>query len=276
MQKICYMEPIQKAPTSNDVVREIMIRILNVAKESGQDYAVVTYDLAIALKAYSIQSLDAPLSDKLLIMLNNFHTELAFHGEVGTYINDSGSEFILSECDVLAEESMMGFIKGKFYNRCSRIHELLAITLEKKLHNRILADYSKEENHAIHSLMSSVPSDPSSAEEYLDTAVVHLNFKAYKEFFQAVLRGFLCATAQYWGIYIFLINRLHMELQRCVKSNDVKGYIQVLPAVLDIFFALNHPQCARWGSLFFLKLKNADSHLIEIQYYNRVHFPSDE
>ena len=166
-----------------------MIRTLNVAKETGQDYAVVTYDLAIALKAYSIQSLDAPLFDKLLIMLGNFHTELAFYGAVGTYINDSGIEFILSECDVLAEGSMMGFIKGKFYNRCSRIHDLLAIALEKKLYNRFLADISEEENHAIHSLMSSVPSDPSSAEEYLDTAVVHHHLQAYEEFFQAVLRG---------------------------------------------------------------------------------------
>ena len=165
MQKICYMDPIPKSPTSNDVVRETMIRTPNVAKETGQDYAVVTYDLAIALKAYSIQSLDAPLFDKLLIMLGNFHTELAFYGAVGTYINDSGIEFILSECDVLAEGSMMGFIKGKFYNRCSRIHDLLAIALEKKLYNRFLADISEEENHAIHSLMSSVPSDPSSAEE---------------------------------------------------------------------------------------------------------------
>ena len=164
MQKICYMDPIQKSPISNDVVRETMIRIPNVAKESGQDYAVVTYDSAIALKAYSIQSLVAPLFDKLLIMLDNFHTELAFYGEVGTYINDSGIEFILSECNVLAEGTMMGFIKGKFCNRCSRIHELLAITLEKKLYNHFLADYSKEENHAIHSLMLLVPSDPSSAE----------------------------------------------------------------------------------------------------------------
>ena len=72
------MDPIPKSPTNNDVVRETMVRTLNVAKETGQDYTVVTYDLAIALKAYSIQALEAPLFDKLLIMLGNFHIELAF------------------------------------------------------------------------------------------------------------------------------------------------------------------------------------------------------
>ena len=241
-----------------------MIRTMNVAKETGQDYAVVTYDLAIALKAYAIQSLDSPLFDKLLIMLGIFHIELAFYGAVGTYINDSGIEFILSECDILAKGSMMGFIKGKFYNRCSRIHELLAITLEDKLYNRFLVDIPEEEIHEIQYLMSSVPSDPSSVEKYLDTPAIHRHLQVYEEFFQAVLKGSLGATAQYWAIYIFLINRLHRELQRCVKTNDVSGYLQVLPAVLEVFFALNRPNYARWGSLFFQKLKSADSCLMEI------------
>ena len=38
------------------------------------------YDLAVALKAYSIQALEAPLFDKLLIMLGYFHLVLTFEG----------------------------------------------------------------------------------------------------------------------------------------------------------------------------------------------------
>ncbi len=34
--------------------------------------------LLIALKAYSIQALQAPTFDKLIILLGNFHLELAF------------------------------------------------------------------------------------------------------------------------------------------------------------------------------------------------------
>ena len=33
-------------------------------------------------------------------------------------------------------------------------------------------------------------------------------------------------TAKFWVIYIFLINRLHRELQSFVKTNDVSSYIQ--------------------------------------------------
>ena len=55
------MDPISSSPTNNNVVKETMTRTMNVAKETGQDYGVVTYYLAVAKKAYAIQSVEAPL-----------------------------------------------------------------------------------------------------------------------------------------------------------------------------------------------------------------------
>ena len=40
-----------------------MIKTMNVAKETGQDYPVLIYDLAVALKVYAIQLLEAPAFD---------------------------------------------------------------------------------------------------------------------------------------------------------------------------------------------------------------------
>jgi hypothetical protein len=45
LQRICYMDPISRSPANNDVVRQTMIRTMNVSNETGQEYAVVTYDL---------------------------------------------------------------------------------------------------------------------------------------------------------------------------------------------------------------------------------------
>ena len=87
---------------------------MTVAPETGKEYGIVTYDLAVALKAYSIQELDSPAFDKLLIMLGNFHLELAFYGAVGTYISDSGIEHLLTDSSILAEGSLMRFMRGKF------------------------------------------------------------------------------------------------------------------------------------------------------------------
>ena len=88
-----------------------------MAIETHQEYGVVTYDLAVALKAYSIQTLDAPRFDKLLIMLRNFHLELAFYGVIATF-NESGVKYLLTESGILSEGSPMSFIRGKYYNRC--------------------------------------------------------------------------------------------------------------------------------------------------------------
>ena len=89
-------------------------------------------------------------------MLRNFHIWLAFYGAIGTLIKESGIEFILTEADILAEGSMTGFIKGKFYNRCIRIHELLSNVLEQKLYARFLLDSPEEDNDSFQEVMSTV------------------------------------------------------------------------------------------------------------------------
>ena len=81
------MDPILSSTANNNVVKETMVCTLNVGKETGQDYGVVTYDLAVAKKAYAIQSVEASLFDKLLIMPGSFHLELALVGALGSFIN---------------------------------------------------------------------------------------------------------------------------------------------------------------------------------------------
>ena len=107
-----------------------MCRSLEYANRLGQEYCVVTYDLVVALKAYSIQELESPKFDKMLILLGNFHLELAIYGALGMMINDSGGDHILAEAGVIAQGSLMGFLRGSMYNRCTRIHEILATAME--------------------------------------------------------------------------------------------------------------------------------------------------
>ena len=70
-------------------------------------------------------------------------------------------------------------------------------------------------------------------------------------------------TAAYWAIYVYIVNRIYRELQRSVRTNDVRGYINVLvrgyinvlPNVIDLCFVLNRPNYTRWGSLFLHRLQ---------------------
>ena len=77
------MDPIFAPSTENDVVRATMKRTLQCSAEIKQQYGIVTYDLAHALKAFSIQALEAPVFDNLFILLGNFHLEMAFFGAIG-------------------------------------------------------------------------------------------------------------------------------------------------------------------------------------------------
>ena len=115
MTVIAYMDPINESPTLSKVVQATMELSLKVAEGNGQMWHPVAYDLNIAMKAFAIQALRAPKFDKLIILLGNFHVVLAFFGAVGTDISDSGLEYLLTEGYVLAESSLNGFVKGKFY-----------------------------------------------------------------------------------------------------------------------------------------------------------------
>ena len=77
----------------NDVVRETMKKSPDAAIETHQEYGVDTYRLSVSHKAYSIKTLDESRFNKLLIMVGNFHLELAVYGVIGTFINESGAEY---------------------------------------------------------------------------------------------------------------------------------------------------------------------------------------
>ncbi|KAK4318062.1 hypothetical protein Pmani_010909 [Petrolisthes manimaculis] len=74
---------------------------------------------------------------------------------------------------------MMGFLKGKFYNRCIRIHELLANVLEIKLHNRFLQDLSQEEYESFRDLMDAIPREQSKVEDHLTDPIITQHLQKY-------------------------------------------------------------------------------------------------
>lgn len=77
-QIIGYMPIINESPTKDAVVVKTLNMALKLADECHQDYISVTYDLAIAQKAYRILADTKSEFHKIFIMLGAFHTELAY------------------------------------------------------------------------------------------------------------------------------------------------------------------------------------------------------
>ena len=149
-----------------------MKKSLNAAIETHQQYVVVTYRLAVSHKAYLIQTLDASRFDKLLIMVGNFHLELAFYGVIGTFLNESGAEYLLTESGILAEGSLMSFIRGKYYNRCVRIRDILALVMERKMYDTFMSTLTHEMKDALNNLLCNVTQGCGTQEQFLKTSPI--------------------------------------------------------------------------------------------------------
>lgn len=124
------LTPINASPTSTSVVLEIMKQSQQIAEEVKQTNIQVTYDLAIAKVALQIQSTEKPKFDNLFIHLGPFHIMMAYFKAVGKAISDCGLTNVMVESSLLANGSVNGFLDSKHFNRCKRLHPLIALGLE--------------------------------------------------------------------------------------------------------------------------------------------------
>ena len=90
-QVVEYLKQINQSPTSYPVVLETLKRTQKLAEESNKKSIVVTYDLAIAKIAMSIQAEEFPKFDNVFVALGSFHIELAFFSALGKIIDESGA-----------------------------------------------------------------------------------------------------------------------------------------------------------------------------------------
>ena len=69
--------------------------------------------------------------------------------------------------------------------------------------------------------------------------------KDYFLYVSATINGEKGKTAEFWMKYVQLIHVYH-EYSRSLREGDLHGYISCLPKFTNMFFALNHPNYARW------------------------------
>ncbi|GFX03208.1 uncharacterized protein TNCV_1700921 [Trichonephila clavipes] len=132
-QKVSYLTPINFSPTNVAVVTHTMEQAQVVGKDCNQAYVQVTHDLAIVKIAYKIQSTSKPQFNNLFIHLGSFHLMMAFFKAIGVFINECGLSHMMIESNIIASGSVNGLVEGKHFNRCKRLHPLMALGL-KMLH----------------------------------------------------------------------------------------------------------------------------------------------
>ena len=111
-QVIAYMNNINLPSTRLDVVAETLRQSQEVARECGESYAIVTYDLAIAKPALLIQAEETPLYDNVFVCFGGFHITMAYFASLGYLLDESGGPHILVDTGVIASGSLSGFLSG--------------------------------------------------------------------------------------------------------------------------------------------------------------------
>ena len=100
----------------------------------------------------------------------------------------------------------MGFIRGKYYNRCTRIHDILALVMEKKLYESFLLTLAPECKDAVDDFFARIPQDTSMQIHFLETSpIFQQHMQEYDLYFTTAMNGDIGPTAQYWTMYVYVV-----------------------------------------------------------------------
>jgi hypothetical protein len=262
LQNICYMENLSLPPTQLDVVLEVLKRSENVRLECGQPYMPVTFDHAIAKPAAQIQSEESPKFDKLFIQYGGLHILFVFFSCLGYLLADGGIPDILADTGVIAQGSLKGFLNGKHYNRCKRVHVMLVRTL-RTLHIQKFLEYNDDSITAsIKKMINEI------LKQKCNTVLVHTELISSTEFdaFYQMYDGFCSDTRNgRYGktsqMYMFYLDCMesYFLFTRAYKLNDVDLLIYSLEQMVPLFFDCGKVNYARWMTWYILKLLNIDN-----------------
>jgi hypothetical protein len=230
-----------------------------LAHECGEKLAIVHYYLAIAKPALTIQVQESPRFDNVFICFGTFHIYMAYFATLGYILEASGGPDVLCNAEVLAQGSMNGFLSGKHFNRCKRIHPLFATAL-RMLHFKQFIELNGPVPEVFIQLLKDFNTDPSSdsLSTLAETAAFTELMDLYETYCEATRKGDHGATAKFWFTYIDLVHQYFL-LDRACRTNNVDLYIYSLAKICPMFFAANRPNYARWMTRYYLNMLNMEN-----------------
>ncbi|EDO31927.1 predicted protein [Nematostella vectensis] len=131
--KIGYCPMIDGASTEFSTVYTVLKHAQKVSAVACQEDTVITFDLAIYIKAKQIQLRYQEEFANTVIRLGGFHIALNFLSLLGKKFASSGLDDLLIESGVYAAGTTSALLKGKSYNRGIRAHKLSMEALHRMM-----------------------------------------------------------------------------------------------------------------------------------------------
>ena len=90
-----YMPPINASVNELSTVQTLLQISMNATRDVGQDFTCVTFDLAVAKKAFDIVWNQPEIYKNVIIHLGAFHTTMSYLSVIGKLMKGSGFEEIV-------------------------------------------------------------------------------------------------------------------------------------------------------------------------------------
>ena len=242
-----------------------MKKAQQLAVGCGKREIALTYDLAIAKMVMEIQIEEAPTFDNIFVTLGSFHIEMAFFSVIRKYISESGGAHLLTESDIIENESLTSFLLGKSYRKSKSIHQLLALAMEIQNFNSFKLSLQEDDLENFVSLEDDFPNVIDGDKKKFMAEDTNELIKKYDEFAQETRNGNHGKMAQYWMGYANMLHLSH-EFSRSIRTGDLDLYIYYLQRMTALFFTFNHQNYSRWHTVYhekLLKLKNSHTKIYE-------------
>lgn len=221
-QNIGYLPQINESPTKDNVVYKTMLITKEIANECNQKFISVTYDLAIAMKAFKIQKDCSPIFDSIFIHIGEFHVKLAYYKAIGKFIDNSGIPRLMVLSKIIADGSLGGFISGKNYNRCKELHSIVALSF-KMLHFKEFLKIYQEEKHGFDiNDVQDILNRMCDVQEKIN--LLNDLITGYETYFERTLNGEFGKSPQYICMYIHYVDIINYY-ERSIRAINIDLYI---------------------------------------------------
>ena len=125
LSTIGYCPMISGSPTEFSTVYTVLKICQAMTASLAQTNSVITFDLAIYMKAKELQWRFVDEFKETVIRMGGFHIALNYLAVIGKKFQDSGLEDLLTESGVYGNNTTLALLKGKSYNRSVRAHKIL-------------------------------------------------------------------------------------------------------------------------------------------------------
>lgn len=266
--KIGYCPMINGSSTEYSTIYTVLKTVQSMMSCLNQKNSVITFDLAIYMKAKEIQWRCADEFKDLVIRMGGFHIALNFLSVIGKKFKESGLEDLLIESELYGSNTTLALLKGKSYNRGVRAHKLIMEALMRLQWQTFCMWLKREkEKHRLETV--NIVKITSDLARFQAATSHNERVKAYAEWCSSLdsLQTLFCQFKneaclqsqlfQYWNSYINMVQIL-LRFIRSEREGDWNLHLESVAEMMPHFFAMDRTNYSRWLPVYLGDMNQLD------------------